>query len=298
MRLDRFLLGRTELGGLGRRGLAILLRRADVRVNDRPARKGTIVRAGDRITFDGRATTGDQPVAPAPLTIAYEDDDLLVIDKPAGMPTTTGRSPGPSVAAALLAHDPAMATFGDARHAGLVHRLDTGTSGLLIAARHGVAHARLRAAFASKRAVKEYLAVVHGRLTSTAVVDTPLARHRRSRSRMVAARGGRGWPARTEIEPIGGDATYTVVRLRMRTGVTHQLRAHLAMHGHPILGDRRYGRDPASALAEPSPDGWHYLHARAIAFDDATLPSDLAVPFPAHWRPLFEARRWTNPAEA
>jgi 23S rRNA pseudouridine1911/1915/1917 synthase len=270
-----------------------------VRVNGARARKGTIVNAGDVVTI-AREPARDVDDAPiASLALLYVDDELVAVDKPPALPSTAGRTPGPSVATALLARFPEMAALGDPRHAGLVHRLDTGTSGLLLAARGAAVHARLRAAFRRKAVVKDYLAVVTGRLGEPRRVTQSLARHRRSRGRMVAAPASeRSWPATTDVVPIGGDEAFTVVRLRMRTGVTHQLRVHLAGLGHPIVGDRRYGgraQDP-SLLGVPTP-AWHFLHARRIRFDDPDLPWAVATPFPAHWEPLFAARRWRMPAD-
>ena len=299
IRLDRFLAAHGPVAGLGRRRLAEILSAGGVRVNGKPARKGTIVRTGDSVTLGGRVGAAAPPVASPPLVMLYVDDDVVAVDKPPGLPTTVGRTPGPSLAAALQIRFPEMTAAGDPRHAGLVHRLDTGTSGLLVAARTAVTHTRLRAAFRRKAVVKEYLAVITGHLAESRVVTQPLARHHRSPGRMVPGRGARRtWPAVTEILPIGGDATLTIVRLRMRTGVTHQLRVHLATLGHPIVGDRRYGRtalDPMT-IGVPLPS-WHFLHARRIAFDDADLPWSLATPFPSHWEPLFAARRWPIPTD-
>jgi 23S rRNA pseudouridine1911/1915/1917 synthase len=264
-------------------------------VNGARARKGTIVRAGDTVTVLGPESTS--PLAPASLSLAilHEDDDVVAIDKPPGIPTTVGRTPGPTIAAALLARYPEMAALGDARHAGLLHRLDTGTSGLLLAARRPGAYTELRAAFARKAARKDYLAIVAGRLAAPRIVTVALARHRRSRNRMVLARpGARAWPARTEITPVGGDETLTVVRLRMRTGVTHQLRVHCASIGHPIVGDRRYGTRDADHALGTLLSSWHYLHAHALAFDDPKLATRIATPFPEHWRPLFATRNWST----
>ena len=265
-----------------------------MRVNGKTARKSTIVRAGDVVTF--RALPEPPRVDDdAPLAILHVDDELVAIDKAAGLPTTIGSPAGASVAAALLARFPEMASF-DARHAGLVHRLDTGTSGLLLAARNPTMHARLRAAFAAKRVTKEYLAVVVGRLDSHHVVTHALARHPKSRGRMVIARHtARAWVAETEVTPIAGDADLTLVRLHMRTGVTHQLRVHLASLGHPIVGDRRYGRETEPIDPRVAPGGWHFLHARALTIvddADATLPRHFTTPFPAHWNPLFASRGW------
>ena len=109
---------------------------------------------------------------------------------------------------------------------------------------------------------------------------------------VVAPPGTRAWAACTEVTPLISDDDCSLVRLRMRTGVTHQLRLHLARLGHPVIGDRRYGDAPGEPL-----DGvaWHYLHARAVVFDATDLPRGLATRFPAHWRALFAARSWAIP---
>lgn len=296
IRLDRLLLAHQPGAGSGRRGLHALFDAGRVRVNGLRARKGTMVRAGDTVTVSQLAEAPASPTVPTlKLTVVYGDDDLVAIDKPPGLPTTIGRTPGPSVAAALMAAYPEMASFDDAQHAGLAHRLDTGTSGLLIAARSADAYARLRAAFRAKTLAKDYLAVVTGRLAAADIVDAPLARQRRSRGRMVVARGdAKAWPARTEVTPLGGDDDYTLVHLRMRTGVTHQLRVHLALLGHPIVGDRRYGSVAIATASQLTDPGWHYLHARRVAFDAANFPRELRTPFPAHWRPFFAARGWST----
>ena len=300
IRLDRFLIAHGPAAGLGRRQVAALFEAGGIRVNGERARKGTIVRAGDTITV--AAPSRQPPSAPfsSPLAILRADADLIAVDKPPGLPTTIGRAPGPSLAAALLARFPEMATIDAQRHAGLAHRLDTGTSGILIAARRPQTYARLRDAFARKAVEKDYLAVVGGRITEPRVVAAPLARHRRSRRRMVVARGtSKAWPARTEIVPIAGDDALTLVRLRMRTGVTHQLRVHLASLGHPIVGDVRYGASAIDREAgTTTPAGWHFLHASAIRFDDPDWPREIATAFPAHWRQLFAARNWSTEIEA
>lgn len=282
--------------GFGRRRLAALLDAGRVRVNGKPARKGTIVRAGDTITLRERERETATAATATPLAVLFEDADIVAVDKPPATPTTIGRTQGPSVAAGLLVRFPEMAALDERGHAGLVHRLDTGTSGVLLAARTHSAYAQLRAAFAGKRVVKDYLAVVTGRLADPQLVTQPLARHPRSRTRMIPARAGlKAWPATTEIVPIGGDDTFTVVRLRMRTGVTHQLRVHLAGLGHPILGDRRYAPPRGEEEEHGATPRWHYLHAWAIACADADLFPAIATPFPAHWRPLFAARAWPIP---
>ena len=288
MRLDRFLLRTTLPEGVGRRRLAAMLGAGEVRVNGRAARKGTLVRAGDEVTIV-RLPTAAAPLVPTPgrLVVVYADDRLVAIDKPPGMPAVGGPTPGASVAGRLLARFPEMAAIEARRAAGLVHRLDTGTSGLLVAARRQDVHLRLRGEFTRRAVEKAYLAVVRGHLAHAGTIVQPLRRRSPNRARMIGARARdrRAWPARTDFAPLLHARDMTLVRLRMRTGVTHQLRVHLAMLGHPIVGDARYGRDGTIA-------GWHYLHAAALRFDALDLPRGLSTAFPAHWRALFTRLRW------
>jgi 23S rRNA pseudouridine1911/1915/1917 synthase len=287
-RLDRYL--RDRLGhSLGRRGVAEWLRDHAVRVNGRRAAKSQMLQAGDEIVLPD-AAPAHSPLVPvaAPLAILHAGAELVAIDKPPGMPSTAGPSGAPSAAAVLLHRYPEMAAIDAIRSGGLVHRLDTGTSGLLVAARIPAAYARVRDAFARKSIVKEYWAVVVGDLAERGRMTTPLDRRRRSQKRMIAAAPGRGWPAETEYEPLAHGGGLTLVRLRMRTGVTHQLRAHLAELGHPVLGDRRYG-----AAHPDAPADWHYLHARRMSGDDrTTLGTVLTAPAPRHWEALCARLAW------
>jgi 23S rRNA pseudouridine1911/1915/1917 synthase len=291
MRLDRYL--RDRLGQqFGRRGVTVLLRADEVRVNGRRARKGLLLRQGDEITLPEHPLA-HQPLVPTPvaLAIVHCEAELVAIDKPPGMPSTGGMSEAASVASALLDRFPEMAAIDPVRAAGLVHRLDTGTSGLLVAARTQAAYQRLRSALAAKTIVKEYLAVVAGHLTGSGRVALPLTRHPRSRKRMVVARAGHGWHAETEYRALVHADDATLVHLRMRTGVTHQLRAHLAQLGHPVIGDRRYGRLGTAISASCA--SWHYLHALRMSSDDPeVLGVELATPFPRHWTPLFARLEW------
>jgi 23S rRNA pseudouridine1911/1915/1917 synthase len=295
-RLDRFLVAHWSGDApIGRRGIGALLAAGCVRVNGRRARKATLVRAGDEIVV---ALPSAEPRAddPQALPVIHESADLVGVDKPPGMPTTEGPSGLPSVAGLLLARFPEMTAIDARRGAGLAHRLDTGTSGLLLAARTLDAYARLRQAFREKRVEKHYLAVVLGRLETSRTIAQPLRRHRRSRRRMVGAREAQAgsWPAITDVRPLLRSADLTLVHLRMRTGVTHQLRVHLASIGHPVLGDRRYGeprrRDDARLGAEPA---WHFLHAAVVRMDLPGLPARLATDAPSHWRPLCTRLGWT-----
>lgn len=288
-RLDRFLVAHWP-PPIGRRRLAVLLARGEVRVNGRPARKATLVRAGDEIAVLLPAEPEPPSVADPRVRLVHRGARFVAVDKPPGLPTTAGPTPGPSVAAALLARFPEMAVIEGPRAAGLAHRLDTGTSGLLVAARSAEAHAALRAAFREKAVIKDYLAIVLGRLRAPRTVSHPLRRHPRSQRRMILARAEApgSWPAVTSVAPLRTAPALTLVHLRMRTGVTHQLRVHLAALGHPVLGDARYGGADAAG-AEPE---WHYLHAAVLRADVAGLPPRLAAPFPRHWRALCERLGW------
>jgi 23S rRNA pseudouridine1911/1915/1917 synthase len=223
--------------------------------------------------------------------VLYADAHVVAVDKPPGMPSVAGASPRRSLSELLIARYPEMVSVAEPRSGGLVHRLDTATSGVLLAARDPTTHRQLRAEFTARRVEKEYLAVVVGRMPVGGTVDRPLGR-RRGRARMVAASSGaRSWPARTDFAPLRHAGELTLVRLWMRTGVTHQLRVHLAGLGHPILGDTRYGPRDAQPAAHRA-CGWHFLHAATIRLRIASLPAAIEAPFPDHWTALFDELGW------
>ncbi len=295
MRLDRYL--RDVLGShVGRRQVAALVRAGGVRVNGRAAAKSTLLHEGDEVTLaDTAPATPLRPIA-APLAVIHCDHELVAIDKPPGMPSTAGRTPVVSAAAALLERFQEMAEIDATRAAGLVHRLDTATSGLLLAARTPAAYQRLREGFRAKTLVKEYLAVVHGQVAGAGVVDVRLARRPHGSTRMLVVngtRGTRGWRALTEYRPIACAERLSLVHLRMRTGVTHQLRVHLAHLGHPVLGDCRYGPRESAGQTGDAP-AWHFLHALRLRSERGDLLPDLATPFPEHWAPLFARLGWST----
>jgi 23S rRNA pseudouridine1911/1915/1917 synthase len=278
-RLDAFL--GQALAGLPRRLVRRVIAEGDVRVNGRRAAKGLRLQPGDRVTVP------DLPVALTPepalaLPILHEDASLAVIDKPGGMPAHAldPRQRG-TAAAFVLARWPETATVGDALAPGLIHRLDGGTSGVLVVARTAEAFGTLRQALAARAIEKRYLAVVAG-TAEDARIDTPLAHDTRDRRRMTAAGpGARSWPAETEVRVVTAGRDRSLVAVTMRTGVTHQIRVHLAQAGHPVLGDLLYGGPPADDLEE----GRHALHASGITLPhprdgttvtvESPLPADL-----------------------
>jgi 23S rRNA pseudouridine1911/1915/1917 synthase len=266
---------RALLPGASRRLVRTLLAEGAVRVNGRPVPKGARIEAGDLVELPVL-----EPLAPepdVPLRVLYEDGDVVAIDKPGGVPghALDARQRG-TMAGALLARYPELATVGDPSSAGLVHRLDTGTSGVLLAARSATVHTEVREAFRRHEVRKRYVAVVVG-APRAGVVELPLAHDPHDRRKMrVATSGDRAWPARTDVRAVVVHGGYAVIDVEIRTGVTHQIRAHLAHLGHPVLGDTLYG-GPGGVLTP----GRHALHAHALDLParglavEAPLPGDL-----------------------
>jgi 23S rRNA pseudouridine1911/1915/1917 synthase len=282
-RLDAFV--HAALPGLSRRLVQRLIAEGAVRLNGRPAPKGARLDPGDRVTLPALPAS----ITPEPalsLAIAHEDDHLVAVEKPGGM---RGHAVDPrergTAAAFLVARYPEMAGVGDPLAPGLVHRLDTGTSGLLLAARTPPAHAAVRAALRARAVEKRYLAVVEGSAQDLdgRHVDLSLAHDPRDRRRMVPATGTtRAWPAETAVATLGVGGGRTLLEVTIRTGVTHQVRAHLAYLGHPVLGDVLYGGHPAGL-----PAGRHALHASRLQLRhpgdghlltlESPLPDDLGA---------------------
>jgi len=277
-RLDAFVAAACP--ALSRRLVRRLIDAGLVRVNERPASRGARLVPGDRVTMPPVRL---DPEPDLPVTIVHADARLVVLDKPGRMPAHAldPRQRG-TVAAFLAAHFPETRNLGDPLSSGLAHRLDTGTSGLLLAARTPDTFARLRAAFRAGEVTKRYLAIVAGTPPPRATVDTALSHDPSDRRRMVPASAGlRAWPARTELVLLGVRRGRALVEATLRTGVTHQVRVHLCLLGCPVVGDPLYG-GPADGL----PPARHALHASALmpagrvadlpAWESA-LPADLAA---------------------
>jgi 23S rRNA pseudouridine1911/1915/1917 synthase len=216
--------------------------------------------------------------------IVYSDDHVVVIDKPAGLVVHPGAGADTgTLVHGLLAIDPSIAQVGDPERPGIVHRLDKGTSGLLVVARNAEAYEGLVAMLAAREVERRYVAVVWGHLEhDRGVVDAPLGRSRRDRTRQAVVADGR--EARTHYEVrLRADepATVSVLECRLETGRTHQIRVHLAAIGHPVVGDERYG-----GLREGIDIGRPALHAQSLGFEhpvtgawlhfEAEPPADLA----------------------
>ena len=273
-RLDRWLSER--LPELSRMRIKALVEEGHVRVGGRRPKSAYRVRAGDQVSVDvpPLAPDGLAPEA-IPLRVAFEDDHVLVVDKPAGMVTHPGAGQRTgTLAAAALAHAPGIAGVGGPRRPGIVHRLDKGTSGLIALAKTQAAYESLTAQLGARTVSRRYLALVHGRVKREAgVIDAAIGRDPRSRVRMAVAREGRGKRAVTRFQVLErlGDCTY--LECRLDTGRTHQIRVHLASLGFPLVGDATYGGRPHEAGWPPELRalvaglGGVALHAAGLEFE-------------------------------
>ena len=263
LRLDKYVaekcpeLSRTQAQKLVSDGL--------VTVNGQVAKAGFKLSAGDRV----RITLPPPRESPAPeampLSIVYEDSDLLVVDKPAGL--TVHPAPGhPShtLINAILSHVPRLPEADDLQRPGVVHRLDKDASGLMVVAKNKEAQLNLASQFKARSVVKAYLVLVKGHLTpDDGVIEAPIGRDPRNRKRMAVVAQGEGREARTDYHVLRHIGEYTLLEVRPETGRTHQIRVHLSAIGYPVFGDRVYG-----ARSERLPR--LFLHACRLGF---RLPS-------------------------
>ena len=259
-----------------------------IRVDGRRALKGQPVGPGTQLSV--RLPPADAPVPQPELSIriVHADAQVVVSDKPAGMPSHPLKPGETGTAAnALVGRFPELAQVGTAaREGGLVHRLDTDTSGLLLFARTPSAHASLRAQFTARTVEKGYLALVAGELHASGEVDLPLA-HDPHDARKVRAASDPEWaalhsarPALTRFTPLKLCGGFTLLEVEIATGVLHQIRAHLAFIGHPLAGDPLYGGPELPGLTR------HFLHASRLSFAhpdgtrprfESALPAELAA---------------------
>jgi 23S rRNA pseudouridine1911/1915/1917 synthase len=256
-----------------------------------------IVAGGERIVLDAPDEDAVAPVAQAiDLAIAYEDKDVIVVDKPAGLVVHPGAGkPDGTLQNALLAHDAKLAKL---PRAGIVHRLDKDTTGLLVVARNEKARMALTEALAAREIHREYQAVCVGVMTAGGKVDAPIDRHPVDRLRMAVRHGGR--EAVTHYRVVERFRRHTHARVMLETGRTHQIRLHLSHAGYPLVGDPVYGRrlvvpkGAAPALAELL-RGFRRqaLHAAKLGFphprDGRTV--EVQSPLPGDMRALIAALR-------
>jgi 23S rRNA pseudouridine1911/1915/1917 synthase len=313
-RLDHFLT--AKLADVSRSRVQMLIDQGGVRLNDAAAKSSTKLRGGERIEVVGEPHPAPLKAEPEaiPLDVVYEDADLAVIDKPAGMMVHAGsgrnddaRSRGTLVNALLYRFTKLSATGGELRP-GIVHRLDKETSGLIVVAKNDRAHAALGEMFSSRRIKKTYVALVEGRLErDQGTITAAVSRDRVRRTRMTTRPNENARSAVSHYEVVRRLETrfgpFTLVRVRIETGRTHQIRVHMASIGHPVVGDTLYGG--AGQLVEKTPAqsgmaagrrgsdgeklrlGRNFLHAARLEFAhpttgkaielEAPLPEELAA---------------------
>ncbi|MGA7108449.1 MAG: RluA family pseudouridine synthase [Terracidiphilus sp.] len=302
-RLDHFLT--TQLSGVSRSRVQLLLEQGDVLVNGTRLKASLKLRGGEQIVV-----TGDPHPAPLkaiaediPLDVVYEDPDLAVVNKPAGMMVHAGsgqsddaRSRGTLVNALLHRFRALSSTGGDLRP-GIVHRLDKDTSGLIIVAKNDAAHLALGTLFSSRRVRKTYFALVQGEISSAkGTISASVGRDPLRRTRMTARPTENARSAVSHYEVVRKLSTrfgkFTLVRVRIETGRTHQIRVHMASIGHPVVGDTLYGAagqltEQADAKTHRSVNkperlrlGRNFLHSAQLEFEHPTSGKTLNLEAP------------------
>ena len=285
-RVDRVV---AMLTGLPRAEVSVLVDAGAVRLRGRVvSTRSTRVIEGDELEVDVPEPMEPAITAPEPgveVPVVFVDEDVIVVDKPPAMVVHPGAgNAGGTMVSGLLARFPELAGVGEPERPGVVHRLDKGTSGLLVVARTPRAYESLVAQLSARTVERTYLALVWGRPEpATGVVDAPIGRSRRDPTRMAVSSTGREARTRYEVrqrftQPIEA----SLLECRLETGRTHQIRVHLGAIGHPIVGDPRY-RGARTSFPAPRP----FLHAHALAFDhpgtgervsfSSPLPDDLTA---------------------
>ena len=243
LRLDQFLA--ASVPALSRVRIQDLIKDGHATLNGLPAKPGARLRVGDAISLtEPPAVPTDTAAEDIALDVLFEDDDLIVINKPAGMVVhpAAGNWTG-TLVNALLHHCPALSGIGGEQRPGIVHRLDRETSGCIVAAKNDAAHQALSRQFAGREVTKIYLALVAGRLArKIGDIEARIGRHPVQRKKMTVVPEERGRTARTSYRVVQELADGTLLTCMLHTGRTHQIRVHLKHLGHPILGDEVYGK--------------------------------------------------------
>lgn len=271
-RLDSLL--RERLPEYSRARLQTWIREGRVTVEGQPVRASHALRGGENIEVNPAELPPLRAVAEdIPLTVLYEDEAVVVIDKPAGMVVHAGAGvhSGTLVNALLHRFNSLSTTGGDLRP-GIVHRLDRFTSGVLLVARTDAAHRDLAAQFAARQVRKTYLSLVEGRLEGKGRITSPITRDPRNRTRMTA-RLEHGRASLTSWEALENFDGFTFLTIDLGTGRTHQIRAHMASIHHPVAGDRLYG-------AKPSAWNRYFLHAHRLVFRSPASGGEVTVVSP------------------
>ena len=279
MRLDQAV---SRLFGLSRTTAAALVAAGDVLIDGRPQTKSEKVTGGSwlEVTLPPApgAATAIEPVTVEGLRIIYSDDDIVVVDKPVGV--AAHPSPGwtgPTVLSGLAALGQTVATGGAAERQGIVHRLDVGTTGIMVVAKSEMAYSALKRAFKEREVDKRYHAVVQGHLDPLrGTVDAPIDRHPTQDYKWAVVSGGK--PSITHYDTIEAFPAASLVDVRLETGRTHQIRVHFSALRHPCVGDLTYGADPTLAARAQLHRQW--LHARQLSFQHPRTHEDVTFTSP------------------
>ncbi len=288
-RLDKVLTQR--LATVSRVKVQQLIKEGHVTVNGKPGKASLRLESGDLVVVQladhilSPTATAITLAESMPLDVVYEDEDLAAINKPAGMVVhpAAGHTSG-TLVNALLARWPQVAQVGGKDRAGIVHRLDKDTSGVLLIAKTEPARLNLMAQFAARTVQKRYLALVEGiPPTPTGEINAPIARDPRQRKRMAVVRGGR--PAISFYRIQRTFDGFTLLEIEPRTGRTHQIRVHLAFIGYPIVGDKVYGHRKQTLKLDR-----HFLHAESLslASPNSGLPLTVRAPLPASLQAVLD----------
>ncbi|HEV7975737.1 RluA family pseudouridine synthase [Amycolatopsis sp.] len=269
MRVDA---GLAKLLGLSRTTVAELAAAGDVLIDGKPAGKSDRLLAGGilEVTLPEPVNHNEVIVEPVPgMTIVFQDDDIVVVSKPVGV--AVHPSPGwtgPTVVGGLAAAGLRISTSGSAERQGVVHRLDAGTTGVMVVAKSEHAYTMLKRAFKERTVDKGYTALVQGHPDPTrGTIDAPIDRHPRQDYRYAVVEGGR--PSITHYEVVEAFPGASLAEIKLETGRTHQIRVHFSAMRHPCVGDLTYGADPTLAKRLGLTRQW--LHARTLGFHH---PSD------------------------
>ena len=277
--------GLAKLLGLSRTRVAAIADGGGVELDFRTVGRSDRLSAGALLSvrWEEESAVAIEPIEVPGMGVVYEDDDLIVIDKPAGV--AAHPSPGwqgPTVVGGLAAAGVRVSTSGAAERAGVVHRLDAGTSGLMVVAKSEAAYTVLKRAFKERTVDKVYLALAQGHPDPTSgTIDAPLGRHPKAEYRFAVVADGR--PSVTHYDTLEAFRAATLLEVHLETGRTHQIRVHFAYLRHPLVGDTMYGADPLLAQRLGLERQW--LHAARLGFDhpatgervefESPLPDDL-----------------------
>lgn len=284
----------ARLLGISRSAAAEVCERGDAQLSNKKLSKADRVNLGDLLTVK-------PPVAAEPLTVTetpvddllviYQDDDIVVVDKPAGVVAhpTVGFT-GPTVAGALLARGIQLTTSGAQERQGIVQRLDVGTSGLMMLAKSELAYSRLKQSFRDREVHKIYHAIIQGHPDpAEGTFDAPIGRHPKAEFKFAVIEGGK--PSVTHYKTLELFPAMTLCEVNLETGRTHQIRVHFSAFKHPLLGDSMYGADPKLAKKFGITRQW--LHSKELGFTHPITGEriDLVSEYPADLAGVLESLR-------